>query len=240
MENNLRVCIFGIGEAGIAAVSHVKKHCTLPLVFEKNDVDAIVVLSGVEDSLIENKIIETVNHYQNEKINLLVALKPAIIDAEYLERLLRLKVHTCVVVAGSFYELDSQNWQIQCQFCIDVIEGLFSPFYQNENRQIYCIDLSELIDFLKPTLAIAVYYESKCNQIGDVVNLLKHIKVIVGANNLVFVHVIQKAFDFDQLDIVTEFLFQQFFMDHIVTSTVNKDIQNEIGLFMIFTNQELK
>lgn len=237
MNNELRICVVGIGEQGINAVEFIKHQTTLPLSYaEASAVDCIVVLSAFENASDVKEIIDTINKVNGEAVlGLTIAVKPKVAD-EYIRRIDKIKGHCCVIMAGHDHAGE------QHKFALQTIDNLFGPFFQH---QLIGLDFCELQSLLVPdTIAVAVYITVECDKIKqNEYNLVKNLnerRVIINSNTEFFINVVQHHHDLDVFDVVTELLFDQLFThEYWVCNTIDPRLDNEIGIFLLATNQEL-
>ncbi len=246
MTNDLRICVLGIGEQGTKAVEYIKQCSSLPLFYNQTtEIDCMVIVSAIEDQHTVDAIIYVVGHYNSEnQLALTIALKPQAYDIQYIQRVHKIKSHCCVIFPGYRLGTYSFDWPTQFKFATQIIDGLFSTFFQ---RQTIGFDFCELVDLLKKPEMLAIAF---CDTFAydfiksinlDLVTPLKRGGIQLDANTRLFVNVILSKINMDDFFAVEEKLFQELFiLDYVVCTTIESRLENEIGLFIVITNQELK
>ena len=259
MNNQLRVSVIGIGQHGTEALNLIKAKSTLPFCYDNTTSDCLVIVSALENQEVAEAIIEIAN---TDQLVIVIALRSESADFHYFKWYSKIQDHCSVIMRDIHYydtnPIDSKYWHRQYEFASQILNALFSPFYQ---RNLFGLDFFELqAMFKKGMLAFGAYYKLNPNNIKH--DLARHIKQLKQSGlklyrkSKVMVNVVQQSLNLNEFDAVTAYLFDainsvsefdalnilsKFDTDRDITvcNTTNPKLSNHIGLCLIISHQEI-
>ena len=259
MNNQLRVSVIGIGQHGTEALNLIKAKSTLPFCYDNTISDCLVIVSALENQAVAEAIIEIAN---TDQLVIVIALRSESADFHYFKWYSKIQDHCSVIMRDIHYydtnPIDSKYWHRQYEFASQILNALFSPFYQ---RNLFGLDFFELqAMFKKGMLAFGAYYKLNPNNIKH--DLARHIKQLKQSGlklyrkSKVMVNVVQQSLNLNEFDAVTAYLFDainsvsefdalnilsKFDTDRDITvcNTTNPKLSNHIGLCLIISHQEI-